>query len=141
MQSNHQTGMTDSTQGTQSWHECNTGYTNTKMSNYISQEIQRYDLKQMELIRKVSPNFTHELSVSRIQLLFEWLEALRSSEELPLDDSCMVAGPRSNLASKSAWACQKTLRECPVNCSGLHERRRKGSLSQNRGDRKLSPVS
>jgi hypothetical protein len=45
----------------------------------------------MELIRKVSSKFTHELLVCRIQLLFEWLEGLRSIGELPFDNFRMAA--------------------------------------------------
>ena len=68
----------------------------------------------MKLIRKVPSKFTHELVVSRIQLLLEWLKDLRSSEELPFDDFRMVDGPRSNLTFKPTRTRQDTLRECPV---------------------------
>lgn len=71
----------------------------------------------MELIRKVSSKFTHELLVGRIQLLFEWLEGSRSIEELPFDDFRMVAGSGGYLAFKPVWACQDTLHEPLV--SGL----------------------
>jgi len=69
----------------------------------------------MKFIRKISPKFTHELSVTRIQLLLEWLEGLRRTEELPFNNFCMVAGPRSNLTFKPARTCQDTLPNHLVN--------------------------
>ena len=69
----------------------------------------------MKFIRKVSPKLTHELSIGRIQLLFEWLEGLRSTEELPFDNFRMVAGSGSDLTSKPTWTCQDTLCELLLN--------------------------
>jgi hypothetical protein len=72
----------------------------------------------VELIRKVSSKFTHELSVGRIQLLFEWLEGLRSIEELPLDNFRTVAGSGGYPAFKPVWTCQDTLHDHLVNGLG-----------------------
>ena len=88
------------------------------MYNRISREISRRGLQQVKLICKVSPKFAHEFVVSRIQLLLEWLEDLRSSEELPFDNFRMLSGPRSNLTFKSTWTRQETLRECLINLLG-----------------------
>ena len=84
----------------------------------IFQEIERRGLEQMKLIRKVPPKITHKLPVIRIQLVFEWLEGLSSSEKFPFDKFCMVARSRSDLAFKSARTCQDTLRDLLINRVG-----------------------
>ena len=61
-------------------------------------------------------------SVTRIQLLFEWFEGFRGTEELPFDSFCMVVGPKSDLAFEPAWTCQDTVTWSTY--SGLHKRRR-----------------
>lgn len=69
----------------------------------------------MKLVREILPKFIHELSISRIQLLFERLKVLSSTEEFPFDDFCMVAGSGSDLTFKPVRACQNTLRKLLVN--------------------------
>jgi len=69
----------------------------------------------MELIRKISSKFTHELSVGRVQLLFKWLENLRSIEELPFDNFRMVTRSRGDFTFEPARTCQDALRKYPIN--------------------------
>ena len=101
------------------------------MHGQMSQEIQHPGLQQMKPVRKVSLKFTHELSVSRIQLLFKWLEGLRSAEELPFDNVRVVAGSRSDLTFKPTRACQDTLRDLLVDKLGRSWKMAKDSLSHN----------
>jgi len=69
----------------------------------------------MKLIREVSSKFTHELSVGQTQLLFKWLENLRSIEELAFDSFRVATRSRGNLTFERARTCQDALRECVVN--------------------------
>jgi hypothetical protein len=74
--------------------------------------------QQMKLVREVPPNFIYELSISRIQLLFERLKDLRNAEKFPFDHFRMVAGSGSDLTFKPARTCQNTLRKLLVNKLG-----------------------
>jgi len=72
----------------------------------------------MKLIRKIPPKFAHELSVGRIQLLFERLEGISSSEEFPFDNFRTMARSGSDFTFKPARTCQDTLRDLSINQLG-----------------------